>query len=69
MTGVQTCALPIWKEKPLFLSLSSKQKCMKLNKIILKEIAQSFISYAEESNVVLFICFLWEWIRDRMLHL
>ena len=37
--------------------------------MILKEIAQSFISYAEESNVVLFISFLWEGIRDRILSL
>ena len=46
-------------KKTLFLSWSSKQKCMKfkLKKMILKEIAQSFISYAEESNVVLFISF------------
>ena len=38
-------------------------------KMILKEIAQSFISCVEESNVVLFISFLWKGIRDRMLSL
>ena len=38
-------------------------------KKILKEIAQSFISQEEENNVVLFISFLWEGIRGRMLRL
>ena len=43
---------------------------MKLKKkMILKEKAQSFISQAEESNIVLFISFLWEGIRDKTLRL
>ena len=36
-------------------------------KMILKEIAQNFISQAEEGNVVLFISFLWDEIKDIML--
>ena len=55
------------KKKPLFFSCSN-QKCMKLKKkMISKEEVQSFISYAKESNVFLFISFLWEVTRDRML--
>ena len=58
-------------KKSLFLSWSSKQKCIKfyIYIYILKEIAQSFISQIEERNVVLVISFLWEGIRDRMLNL
>ena len=56
-------------KKSLFLSWSSKQKCIKFKIYILKEIAQSFISQIEERNVVLVISFLWEGIRDRMLNL
>ena len=48
-------------KKSLFLSWSSKQKCIKfyiyIYIYILKEIAQSFISQTEERNVVLFISF------------
>ena len=40
---------------------------IKEKKMILNEEAQSFISYAKESNVFLFISFLWEVTRDRML--
>ena len=37
--------------------------------MIVKEIAQSFISYVKDSNVVLFIYFLWEGKKDIMLRL
>ena len=32
-------------------------------------VAQNFINYVEESNAILFISFLWEWIRDKILRL